>query len=351
MNDISAKLEKLLTSYQDPYLNQDYPSLAAVQSLDIKGENAHLVLSLPYPVRIARRRIEKELAEHFGKEGAKLQLELVQNIPQFNPRPQTQQLAEVRNIIAIASGKGGVGKSTVSLNIARALSDYGARVGILDADIYGPSQPHLLNATPNRAKLASGKQLNPVPAGDLQTMSLSYLLEDKQTPTIWRGAMASNAIQQLLYSTKWDRLDYLVIDLPPGTGDIQLTLCQRASLSGAIIVSTPHQLALLGAAKGVEMFRRLYVPVLGMVENMSYYLCSECSKKHYVFGEKGTATLAAKMNTPLLTELPLTADCHLEPQQQSPAMKEMWQQLAVDIALQLSRMKIALPPEVKVVND
>ena len=343
--------EGLLSSYQDPYLKQNYLTLDAIRSFTVKGKQAELSLTLPYPCAAVGQRIRNELAAHFTKEKMQLRVELVQAVPQFNPRPQTKQLEEVRNIIAIASGKGGVGKSTVALNVARALTAHGGAVGLLDADIYGPSQPHLLKAQPNPQEMAAGKELLPVMADGLQTMSLSYLLDDRQRPTIWRGAMASNALQQLLYSSRWQGLDYLVIDLPPGTGDIQLTLCQRASISGAVIISTPHDLALLGAAKGVEMFRRLYVPVLGLVENMSYYNCPQCANKHYLFGEGGTVRLAKKMDAPLLAELPISADCHLQLDEQTAESKEKWQQLALDIAVAIATMKTSLPPEVRVVND
>ena len=346
---IMNSYEEVLRSYKDPYLHNDYLSMEAVESIAMNNNQAHITIALPYPAKLVGARLGKELSQRLAKQGLAAKLEFKQKIPQFNPRPQTAQLGQVRNLIAIASGKGGVGKSTLSLNIARSLLSHGARVGLLDADIYGPSQPHLLNQSPDRTKMASGNQLNPVMAAGLQTMSLSYLLATKQTPAIWRGAMASNAIQQLLNSTRWQDLDYLIIDLPPGTGDIQLTLCQRASLSGAIIVSTSHPLALLGAAKGVEMFQRLYVPVLGMIENMSYYLCSNCRTKHYLFGEKGTAKLAEKMRTPLLAEVPLSSDCHMPPEEQKHS--ELWSQLALDIAVSLSQMKTAHPPEIQVVND
>ena len=346
--------EGLLAEYKDPYLNQDYMTLDAVRSFEVSGRGkiqVRMSLTLPYPCALIEERIQRELGAHFATQNLKLELQLVQDIPRVNPRPQTKGLGEVRNIIAVASGKGGVGKSTVSLNIARALAAHGASIGILDADIYGPSQTQLLKTQAKKDGIVSGKELIPVMAEGLQTMSLGYLLADGKTPTIWRGAMASNALRQLLYSSKWQQVDYLIIDLPPGSGDIQLTLCQQASISGAVIISTPHELALTGAAKGVEMFRRLYVPVVGMVENMSYYLCPQCAEKHYVFGKKESARLAKKMSVPFLAEIPIRSDCALPLKKQPHEMREKWQQLALDIALSLTSMQAALPPEIVIKED
>ena len=343
--------EEILASYKDPYLKQNYIVLNAIKSLTVHERKVQLSLVLPYPCSLVGEGIQHELCVLFAQKGVELEIELIQSIPQFNPRPQTSQLAEVRNIIAIASGKGGVGKSTVSLNIARALLAHGARVGILDADIYGPSQPHLLKVEPQKEKIVMGKNFIPISANGLQSMSLSYLLDSHQAPTIWRGAMASNALQQLLYNSKWDKLDYLIIDLPPGTGDIQLTLCQRVSLSGAVIISTPHELALLGAKKGIEMFRRLYVPVIGIIENMSYYICTECKRVHYIFGKKETAGLAHKMTIPLLAELPITKDSALPISEQGADSQERWKKIALNIALAISTMKVAAPPKIEIVED
>lgn len=212
-------------------------------------------------------------------------------------------MTNIKNIIAIASGKGGVGKSTTTVNLALALSQEGARVGILDADIYGPNQPQMLGAT-DKPESKDGKTLQPVIAHGIQSMSIGYLI-DIDTPMVWRGPMATGALQQLLNDTQWDNLDYLLIDLPPGTGDIQLTLSQKIPLTGAVIVTTPQDIALLDARKAIGMFQKVNVPVLGIVENMSVYLCSQCGHAEHIFGAEGGEKTAKQYNVDLLGSLPL----------------------------------------------
>lgn len=206
------------------------------------------------------------------------------------------------HVIAVASGKGGVGKSTTSINLALGLAALGKRVGILDADIYGPSLPRLLGL--NRKPQSDGKRILPIEAWGLQTMSIGYLVAE-DAPTIWRGPMVMSAIEQMLRDVAWDKLDILVIDMPPGTGDAQLTLSQRAALAGAIIVSTPQDLALIDARKGLNMFRKVNVPIVGIIENMSHFLCTECGARHEIFGNGGAKAEAAKLGVPFLGEVPL----------------------------------------------
>ena len=206
------------------------------------------------------------------------------------------------HVIAVASGKGGVGKSTTSINLAIGLAACGKRVGILDADIYGPSLPRLIGL--NRKPQSDGKKIIPIEAWGLQTMSIGYLVAE-DAPTIWRGPMVMSAIEQMLRDVAWDKLDILVIDMPPGTGDAQLTLSQRAALAGAIIVSTPQDLALIDARKGLNMFRKVNVPLVGIIENMSHFLCTECGARHEIFGNGGAKAEAAKLGVPFLGEVPL----------------------------------------------
>lgn len=213
------------------------------------------------------------------------------------------RIENVKYIIAVASGKGGVGKSTTAVNLALALAAEGARAGILDADIYGPSVPLMLGIK-QRPEVKDQKKMLPIMAHGLQSMSIGYLI-DENTPMIWRGPMATGALQQLLMDTLWDSLDYLVIDLPPGTGDIQLTLAQKIPVSGAVIVTTPQDLALLDARRAYEMFRKVNVPVLGVIENMSVHICSQCGHAESIFGEGGGKKLAEQYDTPLLGALPL----------------------------------------------
>jgi ATP-binding protein involved in chromosome partitioning len=209
----------------------------------------------------------------------------------------------VRNIIAVASGKGGVGKSTTAVNLALALSVEGARVGLLDADIYGPSQPRMLGAR-QQPESPDGKTLNPIVSYNIQSMSIGYLIEE-DTPMVWRGPMVTQTLEQLLRDTRWHDLDYLIIDLPPGTGDTQLTLSQKVPVSGAIIVTTPQDIALLDARKGLKMFEKVEVPVLGVVENMSIHICSQCGHEEHIFGAGGGQRMAEEYEVPFLGSLPL----------------------------------------------
>ncbi|EAR08578.1 iron-sulfur cluster carrier protein ApbC [Reinekea blandensis] len=211
----------------------------------------------------------------------------------------------VKKIIAVASGKGGVGKSTTAVNLALALKRLGHNVGLLDADIYGPSVGLMLGVKEGtKPEVKDGNSFVPILAHGLQTMSMAYLVTDK-TPMVWRGPMASGALQQILTQTLWDKLDYLVVDMPPGTGDIQLTLAQKANIDGAVIVTTPQDLALLDAKKGIEMFQKVNVPVLGVVENMAVHVCSNCGHEEHIFGEKGGQRLAEQYHVDILASLPL----------------------------------------------
>jgi ATP-binding protein involved in chromosome partitioning len=209
----------------------------------------------------------------------------------------------VRNVIAVGSGKGGVGKSTTAVNLAVALARLGARVGLLDADIYGPSVPAMLGLS-GRPESPDNKSIEPMRAFGVETMSIGYLIED-ETPMIWRGPMATSAMTQFFNDTLWDDLDYLLIDLPPGTGDIQLTLTQKIPLAGAVIVTTPQDIATLDAKKALKMFEKVEVPVLGIVENMAVHTCSNCGQVEHLFGEGGGERMAAQYGVPLLGSLPL----------------------------------------------
>ena len=220
--------------------------------------------------------------------------------------PQLQRLEQVKNIIAVASAKGGVGKSTVAANLAVGLAMDGAGVGILDADIYGPSVPRMLGLEGERPRSADGKSFEPLRAHGLQASSIGFLV-DTRSPVVWRGPMVTQALMQLLGQTRWKDLDYLIVDMPPGTGDIQLTLSQRVPLAGAVVVTTPQELAVADARKGIAMFGKVNVPVLGVVENMSAYVCPHCGHTETLFGEGGGARLAEEFGVPLLARLPLDA--------------------------------------------
>jgi len=228
-------------------------------------------------------------------------------------------LPGVSNLIAVASGKGGVGKSTVAANLSIALAQEGAKVGLLDADIYGPSQPRMLGLVGRRPETRDGKTLEPIRAHGLATMSIGFLVDERQ-PMAWRGPMVTSALTQLLSDTNWGELDYLLIDMPPGTGDIQLTLAQRVPVSGAIIVTTPQDVALDDARKGLEMFQKVNVPILGVVENMSVHICSNCGHEEAIFGHAGGQRLAEEYELPLLGALPLDRSIHEHAEEGTPSV-------------------------------
>ena len=227
---------------------------------------------------------------------------------------------EIKHIIAVASGKGGVGKSTTAVNLALALKARGAAVGLLDADVYGPSQQVMLGVPADtRPEQQGGEYLLPVKAHGLKTMSMAYLVTDR-TPMVWRGPMAGGALAQMLEQTLWGELDYLVIDMPPGTGDIQLTLSQKARVAGAVIVTTPQDIALQDAQKGIEMFRKVDIPILGVVENMAVHICSQCGHQEHIFGEHGGERIARDYGVPLLASLPLALSIREQTDAGSPTV-------------------------------
>lgn len=234
---------------------------------------------------------------------------------QHNLKP----LEQIRNVIAVASGKGGVGKSTVAVNLALALAADGAKVGILDADIYGPSQPHMLGLAGQQPTSIDGKTMQPLQAHGLQVISIGFLVDPDQ-PMVWRGPMVTSALNQLLQQTTWHDLDYLIVDMPPGTGDIQLTLSQQVPVSGAVIVTTPQDIALLDARKGLAMFRKVSVPVLGIVENMSTHVCSSCGHEEAIFGSGGGERMAADFEVELLGQLPLQASIRSQTDSGTPTV-------------------------------
>jgi ATP-binding protein involved in chromosome partitioning len=251
----------------------------------------------------------------------------------------------VKHIIAIASGKGGVGKSTTAVNLALALAEKGVKVGILDADIYGPNQPQMLGVS-EKPTSKDGKTLEPVYAHGIQSMSIGYLI-DINTPMIWRGPMATGALQQLLNDTHWDNLDYLIVDLPPGTGDIQLTLTQKIPLSGAVIVTTPQDIALLDVRKAIGMFNKVKVPLLGVVENMCTYVCRQCRHEEPIFGEGGGERIAKECHINLLGTLPLDIQIRKQADSGKPifiaapqsAIADIYRKIVNKIADQLSHSK------------
>lgn len=270
-----------------------------------------------------------------------------------------ENLAGVKKIVAISSGKGGVGKSTVTANLAAALSAQGLRIGVLDADIYGPSQAMMFGVPAGtRPQTAEEKYFIPVVAHGIQTMSISYLI-DEDTPMVWRGPMVSSALQQLLMQTQWDNLDVLLIDMPPGTGDIQLTLSQKVPVDGAIVVTTPQDIALLDAKKGIEMFRKVDIPVLGIIENMSMHVCSNCGHVDPIFGEGGGDKMAEQYQTSLLGQLPLAMPIRVQADSGKPIViaepdseyAKLYQTVASSVSDVLANQAQAEVPFINIMDD
>lgn len=303
-----AAVEAVLRQYTDPYLNQDPVSAGCVRDIDIQGGRVSVRLELGYAAGLFRsgwaQMLQLAIEGLEGVGSAKVEASSV--IVAHKAQAQVPGLANVKNVVAVASGKGGVGKSTTAANLALALAREGARVGILDADIYGPSQGIMFGiAEGTRPKIKDQKWFVPIQAHGVEVMSMAFLTDDN-TPMVWRGPMASGALQQLVTQTDWGNLDYLVIDMPPGTGDIQLTLAQKVPVAGAVIVTTPQDLALLDARKGIEMFHKVNIPVLGVVENMAVHICSNCGHAEHLFGEGGGEKLASQYGVELLASLPLS---------------------------------------------
>jgi ATP-binding protein involved in chromosome partitioning len=297
-----------LEAYVDPYLRESLGAAQAIQDVRVAGEGIEARVALGFPVGGYLEELRSALTAHLAASGITkpLQLDLRANIKAHAVQRNLKPLGEIANVVAVASGKGGVGKSTVAVNLALAWAAQGARVGILDADIYGPSQPLMLGLAGQRPTAPDGKKLKPLTSHGISAMSIGFLV-DEQQPMVWRGPMVTQALTQLLSETSWGALDYLVVDMPPGTGDIQLTLAQRVPVAGAVIVTTPQDIALADARKGLKMFEKVAVPVLGVVENMSIHVCSNCGHAEHIFGTGGGARMAQEYGVRLLGELPLDA--------------------------------------------
>ncbi len=277
-----------------------------VARLDVDGKKVSIEIELGFPASGIHADLEQAVIEaaQTSAEIEEVSVTVDTKITAHGVQRDLKPLENVSNIVAIASGKGGVGKSTTAVNLALALAAEGANVGILDADIYGPSIPLMLGISGERPTSDDGESMNPLSAHGIQVMSIGFLIDPDQ-PMIWRGPMVTQALNQMLQQTKWTDIDYLVVDMPPGTGDIQLTLSQQVPVSGAVIVTTPQEIALLDARKGLQMFRKVSVPVLGIVENMSTHICTKCGHEEPLFGSGGGAQLAADYEVELLGSLPL----------------------------------------------
>ena len=328
-----------------PHTQRSLGSEKALISTEVRGNDLHVVLRFAYPVVHLQAALLEAIAAATGYAAANIQLHIDSNIAVHKVQQGVNTIAGVKNIISVASGKGGVGKSTTTTNLAIALSKMGARVGVLDADIYGPSQPTMLGVADLKPEQRDGKFIPVVSESGIQTMSIGFMIDTDQA-VVWRGPMVSQALQQLLFQSQWDDVDYLFIDLPPGTGDIQLTLSQKIPVTASIIVTTPQDIALLDARKAVDMFAKVNIPILGIVENMAMHVCSNCGHAEAIFGSNGGKALADKLNVPLLAQLPLSlpireamdagqgADLH----NKETAIADLYQQVAWQVALKVADM-------------
>ena len=315
-----ASIEAAIKTYIEPSLGRDLIGAACVKGIEIEGGKVKVEVVLGFPakgvVEVIAAALRERVAAVPGVTAA--EVDVTWKVVAHSVQKSLKPIDNVKNIIAVASGKGGVGKSTTAVNLALALSAEGARVGILDADIYGPSQPRMLGIT-GRPESNDGNSLEPMNSYHLQAMSIGFLI-DEETPMIWRGPMVTQALEQLLNDTNWADLDYLVIDLPPGTGDTQLTLAQKVPVSGAVIVTTPQDIALLDARKGLKMFQKVEVPVLGIVENMSTHICSQCGHEEHIFGSGGGQSMADQYGIDLLGSLPLDIAIRVETDSGKPTV-------------------------------
>ena len=305
MTHSEDQIKELLKDVVDPNTNDNLINDKSIKSISIKDNDIDIKVLLGYPAKSQLNDIKNLIATQIKKilPEVNLSIEVDFKITSHAAQKGIALIPGVKNIIAVASGKGGVGKSTTAVNLALALSAEGARVGILDADIYGPSQPQMLGIH-SKPESKDGKSMEPIVAHDIQAMSIGFLV-DTETPMVWRGPMVTGTLEQLLKETRWDKLDYLVVDLPPGTGDIQLTLSQKVPVTGAIIVTTPQDIALLDARRGLKMFEKVSIPIIGIVENMAMHTCSKCGNEEHIFGSGGAEKICQDYAVSLLGSLPL----------------------------------------------
>jgi ATP-binding protein involved in chromosome partitioning len=344
MSVSEAQIQAALKEIIDANTGKDLIATKSAKNIKIAGNDVSLEIELGYPGKSQFEPIRKSVIAKLRAVAGigNVSVGVASKIVSHSVQRGVKLVPEVKNIIAVASGKGGVGKSTTAVNLALALAAEGASVGMLDADIYGPSQPTMLGIT-GRPESKDGKSLEPMNGHGLQAISIGFLI-DVDTPMVWRGPMVTQALEQLLKDTHWQGVDYLIVDLPPGTGDIQLTLAQKVPVTGAVIVTTPQDIALIDARKGLKMFEKVGIPILGIVENMSTHICSNCGHEEHIFGAGGAAKMCKDYNTELLGSLPL--DIHIREQADSGKptvvadpdgrVAEMYRKIARRVAVKIS---------------
>jgi ATP-binding protein involved in chromosome partitioning len=361
--DVTADTVKAaLIQVIDPNTGIDLISSKSARNIRVEGNKVALDVELGYPAasQLAPIRAAVEQALRSLDAGIVAEVNVYSRIVAHAVQRGVKLMSNVKNIIAVASGKGGVGKSTTAANLALALAAEGARVGILDADIYGPSQPMMMGIT-GRPESTDGKTMEPMENHGLQVSSIGFMIDPDQ-PMVWRGPMVTQALQQLLEQTNWRELDYLIVDMPPGTGDIQLTLSQKVPVTGAVIVTTPQDIALLDARKGLKMFEKVGIPILGIVENMSTHICSNCGHAEAIFGEGGGQKMCNDFGVDFLGALPLTMSIREQTDSGTPTVaadpdgavanvyKAIARKVAIAVAVKAKDMSLKFPTIV-VKND
>ena len=351
MADLTVdNINNILSGVVDKYTEQDIVSSNSINNIDINGDKVEITIELNYPAKGYHDELSKQITDALAANGINnASVKIETKIVKYSTQKGVEILSEVKNIIAVASGKGGVGKSTTSVNLALALQAEGAKVAILDADIYGPSQPRMLGVSKLKPDTSAEGKLLPILGHGMQSMSIGYLV-DEDNPMIWRGPMVTQALEQMLRDTLWRGVDYMIIDLPPGTGDTQLTLSQKIPVSGSVIVTTPQDIALLDAKKGLKMFEKVNIPILGIVENMSLHICSKCGHEEAIFGVGGGESMAKEADVNFLGALPLEMDIRTDVDEGTPTVAkdpdgrvaEIYKEIARNVSAKLTQQDRAM---------